>query len=134
LPTEAEWEYACRAGTTTSYYWGNRESVAGDYAWFESNSGRSHVAHPVGQKNPNAWGLHDMSGNVFEWCSDWYNKDYYKTSPTEDPKGPQSGEKRVLRGGSFEWGINVCRAANRGSWDPETLECQGGFRVVREVE
>ncbi len=94
LPSEAEWEYACRAGSTGKWCFGDQESQLGDYAWFSGNS-----AHPVGEKNPNAWGLHDMHGNVFEWCLDWYEAGYYKVSPEDDPPGPSSASARVLRGG-----------------------------------
>ena len=100
LPTEAEWEYVCRAGSSGKWSFGNEEGVLGDYAWYKSNCGGQ--THPVGQKKPNAFGLYDMHGNVWEWCNDWYDEDYYKNSLDKNPKGPNSGEFRVLRGGS--WG------------------------------
>ncbi len=127
LPTEAEWEYACRAGSTTKYCFGDDEKSLGDYAWYYGNS--SAKTHPVGQMKPNAWGLHDMHGNVWEWCQDWYDENYYKQSPRENPQGPSSGEYRVLRGGS--WGlIYHCRSANR-HWDaPGYFNRNVGFRVV----
>jgi len=95
LPTEAEWEYACRAGTTTDYNIGDSDAALGDYAWFRSNG-----THPVGEKKPNAWGLYDMLGNVNEWCSDWYG--FYKSGDQTDPVGPPSGSYHVLRSG--HWG------------------------------
>ena len=111
LPTEAEWEYAARAGTTTIWYCGDYESCLDDYAWYSVNSGDK--THPVGQKQPNAWGLYDMSGNVWEWCSDWYNANYYSESPSTNPQGPDKGEERVLRGGMCGWYARYCRSANR---------------------
>jgi formylglycine-generating enzyme required for sulfatase activity len=98
LPTEAQWEYACRAGSTGKYCHGDDESRLGEYAWFNSNA--SGTAHPVGLKKPNAWGLYDMHGNFWEWCNDWYGK--YSAEAQEDPQGSGPVNGRVLRGGSFE--------------------------------
>ncbi len=98
LPTEAEWEYACRAGTVTDYYFGVDPGRLGRNGWFKDNSYDSH--HPVKMKAPNAFGLYDMAGNVEEWCNDWYGVKYYQDSPESNPKGPDTGEKKVLRGGS----------------------------------
>ena len=111
LPTEAEWEYACRAGSAEKYCYGDDESRLGDYAWYRKNSDGK--THQVGQKKPNAWGLYDMHGNVWEWCADWYDREYYANSPTDDPTGPSEGSFRVFRGGGPLWGAGVCRSACR---------------------
>jgi formylglycine-generating enzyme required for sulfatase activity len=103
LPTEAEWEYACRAGSTTKWFFGDDPATLGEYAWFEANDGGK--SHPVGQKKPNPWGLYDMCGNVCERVSDTYAKDYYAKSPKEDPTGPRQGTKS-----RFEYEINAPRA------------------------
>ncbi|MCP4289411.1 MAG: formylglycine-generating enzyme family protein, partial [Gammaproteobacteria bacterium] len=112
LPTEAEWEYAARAGTSTIFYFGDDAGMLSDYAWYRSNSGGT--THPAGQLKPNAWGLYDMHGNVWEWCQDWYDSEYYSKSPKENPQGPSSGKYRVLRGGSWANYPNDCRSATRG--------------------
>ena len=130
LPTEAEWEYACRAGTATAFSFGDAESALGDYAWYEENSGET--THPVGQKKPNAWGLYDMHGNVLEWCADWYG-DYPKGAVT-DPQGPASGPSRVLRGGSWKLVPSVCRSACRFMYIQVIRNINIGFRVVVPVE
>lgn len=109
LPTEAEWEYACRAGSTGGFYFGDNKEDLKSYAWFDGDS--QSKPHPVGQRKPNAWGLYDMSGNVWEWCNDFYGVKYYKESPSENPRGPKQGEKRVLRGGAWS-----SSAANCASW------------------
>ena len=124
LPTEAEWEYACRAGTTTKYSFGDDESQLGEYAWFVGNAGRE--TRPVGLKQPNAWGLYDMHGNVWEWCADWYGG--YPSGYVTDPTGPQSGSYRVIRGGS--WGTYFRPPASR-DWDgPYRSYDDLGFRVA----
>ena len=128
LPTEAEWEFACRAGSTTSFSFGDDSSSLSQYAWFNSNSDSQ--THPVGRKKPNAFGLHDMHGNVWEWCSDWY--DEYHTDSTVDPKGPADGITRVLRGGSWFCTPGLCRSANRGFNNPDTRDDDVGFRIVME--
>lgn len=135
LPTEAEWEYAARAGTTTVYYWGNYQEGIEKYAWNGFNSD-NHI-HPVGQLKPNAWGLYDMSGNAWELCQDWYDKDYYKNSPAVDPKGPSSGERKnlrhVIRGGSFLLGYESMSVVTRASWKRGDRGSEGvGFRLVLE--
>ncbi len=129
LPTEAEWEYAARAGTTTQYYWGNK--VDGSYCWFAENS--FNKTHTVGTKKPNPWGLHDMAGNIWEWCSDWYDEEYYSKSPQSDPKGPASGEERVLRGGSWYFDRVFMRATVRGRVMPGNRGSSSGFRCARDV-
>jgi len=88
----------CRAGTNTKYSFGDNANQLGNYAWYDDNSNSE--THPVGQKQPNVWGLYDMHGNVWEWCQDWYDSDYYGNSPGKDPQGPNSGSNRVIRGGS----------------------------------
>lgn len=126
LPTEAQWEYACRAGTTTSYYWGDGMNVY--YAWYSSNSDSK--SHPVGTTKPNAWGLYDMSGNVWEWCLDWYGTlTYYDT----DPKGFPSGVHRVIRGGSWNDIASCCTSSYRGSLGPAWVDMFSGFRLSRAL-
>lgn len=134
LPTEAEWEYAARAGTTTRYSWGNSESQAGDYAWYLKNAydvGRRY-AHGVGLKKPNLWGLYDMHGNVWEWVQDWYGENYYRNSPMNDPKGPSSGRYRVCRGGSWLYFARLLRSALRNGNSPGGRYYFLGFRLVRQ--
>ncbi|MBE3098690.1 MAG: formylglycine-generating enzyme family protein [Planctomycetes bacterium] len=130
LPTEAEWEYACRAGTATAFSFGDSDSALGDYAWYTSNSGNT--THPVDQKKPNAWGLFDMHGNVWEWCADWWRRDYPNGAVT-DPQGPASGPYRVLRGGSWSSSPDYCRSAGRISTPPGDRDCFCTFRVVVSV-
>jgi formylglycine-generating enzyme required for sulfatase activity len=128
LPTEAEWEYACRAGSRTQFCNGDEESGLNKVAWYLGNSqGRT---HSVGELDANAWGLYDMHGNVFEWCQDWGDADYYSKSPKEDPTGPSAGSSRVYRGGCWLNPAPVCRSANR-LWDSPTSTLDYlGFRVV----
>ena len=126
LPTEAEWEYACRAGTTTTFSFGDDESKLGDFAWFTGNS--ENKGHPVGTKQPNLWGLHDMPGNVWEWCSDWHDG---RLAGGVDPVGPAEGSKRVLRGGSWENGPRNSRSADRYNHPASSRSYAIGFRVAR---
>jgi formylglycine-generating enzyme required for sulfatase activity len=128
LPTEAEWEYACRAGTETAYSNGDSESGLGEVAWYDGNSGKT--MHPVGQKKPNAWGLYNMHGNVREWCAD--DKREYTSGPATDPSGPSSGSARVLRGGSWRNNAVDCRSANRAGRTPSDRACNLGFRLARD--
>ena len=127
LPTEAEWEYAARAGTTGPQH-GNLDSIA----WYKSNSGNK--THPVGQKQSNGFGLYDMLGNVFEWCADWYSDSYYSISPAVDPKGPSSGQERVLRGQAWNNRSIWSRVSARGGHSPYTGVGFVGFRVCREKQ
>ncbi len=132
LPSEAEWEYACRAGTTTPFHFGKTLSVMqanfGFLAGDRESPGRT---TPVGRYDrPNAWGLYDMHGNVWEWCSDWYAEDYYAKSDRKDPQGPATGEEHVCRGGAWNTMERQCRAAYRSSADPGKGDRTIGFRVV----
>ena len=129
LPTEAEWEYACRAGTETEFHWG--DSFDTGYFWCGYNSARG--SQEVGKNKPNAWGLHDMSGNVWEWCADRYDQGAYTAEERTDPRGPDEGSYRVVRGGSWYGTPEDCRAANRMRLSPDTRMHTVGFRVCREV-
>jgi formylglycine-generating enzyme required for sulfatase activity len=133
LPTEAQWEYACRAGTGTRFSFGDDDGSLGDYAWYLANSGSK--PHEVGQKKPNAWGLYNMHGNVWEWCSDWHGEKYYGESPADDPQGPAGGESRVLRGGGWGDDPKLCRAANRNRNSPLGRRiCDFGLRVLLDLK
>jgi len=136
LPTEAEWEYACRAGTKTAYSFGDDAAKLADYAWFDKNSGGK--PHPVGQKLANPWGLFDMHGNMWEWCNDFYDVEYYKQSPEQDPRGPETGDTKVVRGGAWKFGDESCRSGYRYNENPGYADvCFGydiyGFRCVRNA-
>jgi len=136
LPTEAEWEYACRAGTTADYFFGGDARQLGDYAWFADNAAKQ--THPVGQKRPNPWGLYDMYGNVAQWCNDVYAKDYYKNSPSANPHGPDDGDKYVLRGGAWNSSAGSIRSSYRvgetpGFQDACFARDAIGFRCVRKA-
>lgn len=127
LPTEAEWEYACRAGTLTDYYTGTTESQLASAGWYSGNS--NNITQPVGRKVPNDFGLYDMHGNVWEWCWDWYSS--YINGTFDDPVGPNSGSQRVLRGGSWDYNASYCRSAFRVNVDPSIHNDYRGFRLVR---
>ncbi|MEM7392340.1 MAG: formylglycine-generating enzyme family protein, partial [Verrucomicrobiota bacterium] len=130
LPTEAEWEYACRAGTTTRYYTGNMESDLVMAGWPKNYS---HVrTHEVGQKKPNRWGLHDMHGNVQEWCADRYGT--YQPGAVIDPLGPSKGKKRVVRGGGFRDIPRLCRSAVRAGFEPSLRSLNQGLRIAGTSE
>jgi len=137
LPTEAEWEYACRAGTTTVFHFGDYkyESPLSDYAWWggvigEGNARNEPYAHAVGGKRANAWGLYDLHGNVWEWCGDWHGEKYYGESPLSDPSGPLTGSNRVFRGGSWGDSPKYFRSAVRGKNSPTVRFDILGFRVA----
>ena len=128
LPTEAQWEYACRAGSKTTFCFGDKSSMLDEYAWYTENS--ADKTHPVGEKKPNAWGFYDMHGNVSEWCEDWFDLYYYENSPKNDPRGPESGSFRVGRGGG--WGSRAisCGCAVRGCEKPGERAPYLGLRVA----
>jgi len=130
LPTEAEWEYACRAGTQTRFYWGDDPGYTEikDYCWYDGDNSPSGLRE-VGQKRPNAFGLHDMSGYVYEWCQDWYES--FSSSDQTDPIGPNSGSNRVLRGGFRDEGARNCRSAQRHNSSPDERHASIGFRLLR---
>ena len=132
LPSEAEWEYAARGGNKSKGYKYSGSNNVGDVAWYKNDSDKK--THPVGTKKANELGIYDMSGNVWEWCNDWYNKKYYKNSPWNNPKGSSSGSRRVKRGGSVRFHSSSCFTAVRSSYFPLYTYGIIGFRIVRSVE
>jgi formylglycine-generating enzyme required for sulfatase activity/serine/threonine protein kinase len=132
LPTNAEWEYACRAGTTTLFSFGNDENLLAQFGWHNRNA-RDHV-QPVGMKPANGFGLHDMHGNVWEWCLDFYDESWYQRTPLRNPQGPASGSSRVIRGGHWQHYAVYCRSAYRSYFVPTGRGNFGGIRCVREID
>lgn len=134
LPTEAEWEYASRAGTNTIYFFGNSLSELSKYAQYRadmdmSNGGSTEET----SRRANPWGIFDIYGNVWEWVSDWYDAGYYEITKSKDPQGPVSGKMRVIRGGASNFDSSYCRSAARESYPPQNRSRSIGFRVVREL-
>jgi formylglycine-generating enzyme required for sulfatase activity len=133
LPTEAEWEYACRAGTASRWSFGDGAARLGEYAWYARNA--SGATHPVGARKPNPWGLYDMHGNVAEWCWDRYSDAYYRRSPVSDPPGPGEGATRVFRGGGWNVEAAETRSAARDSLGiGYRVLTVVGLRVARDAE
>jgi formylglycine-generating enzyme required for sulfatase activity len=135
LPTEAQWEYACRAGSTTSYCYGDDPEKLSEYAWHWGNTRAGTppepYAHPPGLKKPNAWGLYDMHGNLWEYCSDWFDKDFYARSPKVDPENTTETKLRGVRGGSWHNNSRLARATSRSMWTGANyVHYNYGFRVV----
>jgi formylglycine-generating enzyme required for sulfatase activity len=131
LPTEAEWEYACRAGSDKRYSFGDSERELGSYAWYWANAEKK--THPVAQKRPNKWGLYDMHGNVWEWVGDWYDENYYQNSLSSNPTGPSSGRYGVLRGGSWYYAAIYLRSAYRYRDRPDVRCSYIGFRCAKDA-
>jgi formylglycine-generating enzyme required for sulfatase activity len=133
LPSEAQWEYACRAGTKTRFNFGDKDEDLSEYGWWGGDKGNSDKkTHPVGQKKPNNFGLYDMHGNVCEWCSDWY--DYYPRADARDPQGPEIGNYRLQRGGCWSFNPRFCRSAARVAVGAAARVHFAGFRVVVELK
>jgi len=132
LPTEAEWEFAARGGKLSKGYIYSGSNDLNAVAWYIANSGGT--THPVGQKAPNELGIYDMSGNVWEWCSDWYGETYYNSGSQTDPTGPGSGSYRVFRGGSWDFDALSCRVADRYCYLPSFRDGSLGFRVVFDTK
>ena len=127
LPTEAEWEYATRAGTRTAYSFGNTARRLQAHGWYSENS--DDTTHPVGSKRPNAWGLYDLHGNVWEWVADWYAD--YPSGRVTDPQGPSSGTRRIIRGGGWGYDAPDCRSGSRGTGPPTSRSGYVGLRLAR---
>jgi formylglycine-generating enzyme required for sulfatase activity len=129
LPTEAEWEYACRAGSSTEYCYGDGEAGLGEFGWFSGNSGQT--THPTGEKKSNAWGLYDMHGNVWEWCQDWFYSSYNGAPDNGSALESPARSLRVFRGGCWLFNAGDCRSAFRAEFVPTTRHNYVGFRLSR---
>lgn len=132
LPTEAQWEYAARAGSREAYCYGAGKMKLTRYAWLNKNS--DNTTQPAGLLLPNAWGLYDMHGNIHEWCSDWFDRNYYAASPARHPTGPDTGLARVLRGGDWGSADWYCRCAVRSLSSPDRRSQRVGFRIVKLID
>ncbi|MDR2165092.1 MAG: formylglycine-generating enzyme family protein [Zoogloeaceae bacterium] len=132
LPTEAEWEYAARAGTTTLFSFGEKREATHHVCLWHLN--QVYGTCPVGEKKPNPWGLYDVHGNIWEWVEDWYDPRYYETSPRNDPRGPATGTLRVLRGGGWHSMLSPIRSANRGNRPPAYRDARSGFRLAFTIQ
>ncbi len=135
LPGEAEWEYACRAGSTTKFFHGPLKLGLTKYAWYYDNSFKKGemYTHEVGKKKPNKWGLFDMLGNVYEWCSDWYNRNYYNKSPLHNPRGPSYGKGKIVRGGDWARTDYFLRVSARRYYHIHYKDSHIGFRIVIDL-
>jgi sulfatase modifying factor 1 len=129
MPTEAEWEYACRAGSKTKFYFGDNPSDMYDYGWHDSIC--QWTPQPVGMKKPNTWGLYDMHGNVWEWCEDWYGD--YPSHEVSDPTGPSSGQHKIYRGGCYHLVCTSCTSAVRNHYTPDSSDSDIGFRLCKSL-
>jgi len=133
LPTEAEWEYAARAGTRTAYSFGDDAGLLNRFDWHGEDFATGSM-HPVGQKLSNPWGLYDIDGNVWEWVQDWYADHYLDNAPVTDPSGPTTGSSKVVRGGSWHASADSWRSAVRKPYKPDYRGISIGFRLLREVD
>jgi sulfatase modifying factor 1 len=136
LPTEAEWEYACRAGTTSKFSHGSLKMGLSQYAWYYDNAFKKDemYAHEVGTRKPNKWGVYDMMGNVYEWCSDWYRRNYYNKSPVHNPPGALYGKCKAVRGGDWARTDYFLRVASRRYYSPHYKDINMGFRLAKGIE
>ena len=135
LPTEAEWEYACRAGSSPAFHYGIFKFNLHKYAWYYENAFKKGemYAHEVGTRKPNKWGLYDMQGNIYEWCSDWYRSNYYNKSQLDNPRGPLYGDAKVVRGGDWSRTDYFLRVTSRRHYSPHHKDAHVGFRLAMDA-